>query len=149
MNRSSSTFRVIALTALWTACAKPPTLVPDTSPEGAAVRRVVERYLYGLKHNQVDSLRAAFWPDAKLLFVRRDGTLGQLTQPEWYAGFASSAGREEEGELGIAALDVTRDIAAVKVVETYPKSVYVDYLNLVKVAGQWRIMNKVYTSYPR
>jgi hypothetical protein len=144
--RRSAAVIVVLLAA---ACHSARAQAPAASAESAAVRQVVDRYLYGLKHNQVDSLRAAFWPDAKLLFVRRDGTLGQLTQPEWYAGFAASAGKEEVGELGIAGLDVTRDIAAVKVVETYPRSVYIDYLNLVKVGGQWRIVNKIYTSYPR
>ena len=113
------------------------------------MRAVVSSYLYGLKHNDVDSLRAAFWPEARLLFVRRDGSLGELTQPDWYRQFAPSAGKEEEGDLVIASVETTRDVAAVKVVETYPRSIYVDYLNLVKVAGRWRIVNKVYTSYRR
>lgn len=119
------------------------------SGEQANVRAVVERYLHGLKFNDVKSLETAFWPEARLLFVRRDGALGQLTQPEWYAGFAGSAGKEEEGELGITAVDVTGDAASVKVVETYPKSIYIDYLNLLKTGGEWRIVNKIYTTRPR
>lgn len=122
---------------------------PSVSDEQTAVRGVVERYLHGLKFNDVKSLETAFWPDARLLFVRRDGSLGQLTQSEWYAGFAASAGKEEEGELGIAAVDITGDAASVKVVETYPKSIYVDYLNLLKTGGAWRIVNKIYTTHPR
>jgi len=119
------------------------------SGEQASVRAVVERYLHGLKFNDVKSLQTAFRPDARLLFVRRDGTLGQLTQPEWYAGFTSSAGKDEEGQLGITAVDVTGDAASVKVVETYPKSIYVDYLNLLKAGGEWQIVNKIYTTRPR
>jgi hypothetical protein len=56
------------------------------------VRTVVESYLHGLKFNDVDSLKKAFWPDAKLFFVMSDGNLGQLTQNDWYAGFAQAAG---------------------------------------------------------
>jgi hypothetical protein len=117
--------------------------------DAGAVRRVVETYLHGLKFNDVPSLRAAFWPEAKLLFVKRDGSLGQLTQDEWYKGFAASAGKEEEGTLVITAVDITDNAASVKVTETYPKSVYVDYLNLLRVQGEWRIMNKIFTSQPR
>src|SRR5262245_42003838 len=115
----------------------------NAAPDVAAVRQVVGAYLYGLKHNEVDSLKAAFWPEALLLFVQRNGTLGQLTQQQWYAGFKANAGKEEAGELGIASVEVTRDVATVKVIETYPREVYVDYLNLVKADGRWRIMNKV------
>jgi hypothetical protein len=117
----------------------------DTGDE-AAVRTVVDRYLHGLKFNDVASLKEAFWPDAKLYFVGRDGHLGQLTQADWYKGFVASAGKEEQGTLRITTLEVTRDVASVKVVEDYPASRYTDYLSLVKFDGRWWIVNKIYTS---
>jgi hypothetical protein len=46
-------------------------------------------------------------------------------------------------------VEVTRDIASVKVVEEYPRSRYIDYLSLVKFDGSWRIVNKVYTAEPK
>ena len=116
-----------------------------TSDE-AQVRSVVESYLQGLKFNDVESLRKAFWPDAKLYFVDKKGGLGQLSQTQWHAMFAGSAGKEEKGDLKIAALEVTRDIASVKVVENYPGSRYIDYLSLVRFDGAWKIVNKIYTS---
>jgi hypothetical protein len=111
----------------------------------AAVRAVVENYLRGLKFNDVESLKKAFWPDAKLFFVKADGTLGQLTQADWYAGFANSAGKESKADFKITALEVTNDVASAKVVETYPSSRYTDYLSLVRFDGKWMIVNKVYT----
>jgi hypothetical protein len=119
------------------------------SPEEARVRGAVESYLHGLKFNDVPSLQRAFWPDAKLYFVKRDSTLGQLSQLEWYKSFAASAGKEEDGTLGIVSIDITDNAATVKVLETYPKSVYVDYLNLLRFNGEWRIVNKIYTSRAR
>ena len=121
---------------------------PPSEPD-TAVRAVVQRYLHGLKFNDTTNFQSAFWPQALLLFVQRDGTLGQLTQGAWYKMFAGSAGKEEEGELRIAAVDITEDAASVKVVEVYPKSVYTDYLNLLRIGGQWRIVNKIYTSRRR
>lgn len=114
----------------------------------AAVRAVVESYLHGLKFNDVESLKKAFWPNARLFFQQK-GTLGELTQEKWYATFAGSAGKEEQGDLRIAALEVTRDIATVKVIEDYPGSRYTDYLSLVRFDGKWWIVNKVYTSERR
>ena len=147
---------LLALCSSALACTVSP--VPSSSPAPAGssseveeprVRTVVERYLHGLKFNDVASLRSAFAPDAKLIWVRRDGTMGQLSQTDWYKGFAASAGKEEEGDLSIALVDITGDVASVKVVETYPKEVYVDYLNLVRAGGEWRIVNKVYTRWAR
>ncbi len=117
--------------------------------EDLAVRDVINAYLHGLKFNDVESLRRAFWPEARLYFVGRDGHLGQLTQADWYKGFAASAGKEEQGDLRIASLEIVRDIASVKVVEDYPGSRYTDYLSLVKFDGAWHIVNKVYTSERR
>lgn len=117
---------------------------PDS--EEAAVRQAVESYLHGLKFNDVESLKKAFWPDAKLFFVKNDGQLGQLTQSQWYEGFAASAGKEEKGDLKITDVDITGNAASVKVAEDYPNSVYIDYLSLLKFNGEWKIVNKIYTS---
>lgn len=118
---------------------------PAPLPDEAAVRTVVETYLHGLKFNDIADLKRAFWTDAKLFFTKRDGTLGQLTQPEWYAGFAASAGKEEKGDLRITALEVTHDVASVKVVEDYGPTRYTDYLSLIRLQGRWQIVNKIYT----
>ena len=121
----------------------------SSDPQEGAVRAVVEAYLHGLKFNDVPSLRTAFWPDAKLLFVNKNGSLGQLSQEDWYKMFAGSAGKEEEGDLRISSVDITDNAASVKVIETYPKSIYVDYLNLLRLNGKWIVVNKIYTSRPR
>jgi hypothetical protein len=115
------------------------------SADETAVRQTVQHYLHGLKHNDVESLKKAFWSEAKLFFVV-DGKLGQLTQEDWYKSFAGSAGKEEEGDLRITALDITGNAASVKVEEDYPNSKYTDYLSLLKLKGQWWIVNKIYTS---
>src|SRR6185436_12175393 len=137
-----------ALFALAALLSMPPSAPDQAKPtaDEQAVRTVVEHYLHGLKFNDVAGLKRAFWPEARLFFVQKDGSLGQLTQEDWYKGFAASAGKEEPGDLSIAALEVTGDIASVKVVEEYPRSRYIDYLSLVRFDGGWHIVNKVYTS---
>ncbi|PWT90073.1 MAG: hypothetical protein C5B55_10265 [Blastocatellia bacterium] len=110
----------------------------------ASVRETVNHYLHGLKFNDVESLKKAFHPDAKLIFVKRDGQLGTLSQEQWYKGFASSAGQEEKGDLQIASVDITGGAASVKVVEVYDKTKYTDYLSLLKFDGRWQIVNKIY-----
>jgi hypothetical protein len=97
-----------------------------------------------LKFNDVESLKQAFYPDAKLFFVKKNGQIGQLTQTEWYQGFSKSAGKEEQGDLQIASIDIAGNIASVKVEEDYPTSHYTDYVSLLKLDGQWKIVNKVF-----
>jgi len=121
----------------------------EPASETAAVRQTVETYLHGLQFNDVGSLRKAFLPEAKLYFRKKDGTLGQLTQEQWYEGFRKNAGHEESGDLRIAALDLTGSVAAVKVVEVYAESTYTDYLNLLKLGDEWKIVNKIYVAEKR
>lgn len=123
------------------------TPVPDG--DTGAVRAVIGQYLHGLKFNDTTDLRKAFWPEAKLYFTNRDGSLGQLTQAQWYRMFAGSAGKEEQGDLRIADMEVHNDIAMVKVVEDYATSRYTDYISLVKFGGRWWIVNKVYNAERR
>jgi len=144
---SASLRRGLTVGALIVAAVAMP--APGQSADEAAVRAVVETYMHGLKFNDVPSFQRVFWPDAKLLWRDRAGHLGQLTQADWYRGFAQVAGQEEQGTLRIAALEVYRDIASVKVIEDYPTSRYTNYLSLVNFDGAWKIVNKVYTSERR
>jgi putative lumazine-binding protein len=121
---------------------------PQRNPEAAAVREAVQHYLHGLKFNDVDSLKLAFYPEAKLFWVKKDKQLGQLTQEQWYKGFAPSAGKEEKGDLQIAAVDITGNAASVKVIEIYENSKYTDYLSLLKLDGGWKIVGKIYVAEP-
>ncbi len=105
--------------------------------------------MHGLKFNDVSSFKKSFDPGAKLFFVKKDGSLGQLTQEQWYKGFEASAGKEEKGELTIVATDITGKAASVKVREVYPTSIYTDYVSLLKLGTQWRIVNKIYMAEQR
>jgi len=120
----------------------------QTNADETAVRETVNHYLHGLKFNDVESLKQAFWSDAKLFFIKRDHTLGQLTQEQWYKGFAGSAGKEEKGDLKITDVDITGNAASVKVVEMYETSKYTDYLSLLKFPDGWKIVNKIYVAEP-
>jgi protease I len=117
---------------------------PNDKTDESAIRETIQQYLHGLKFNDVGSLKKAFYPEAKLLFVKKNGELGQLTQEQWYEGFKASAGKEEQGELQVAALDVTGNAASVKVEEDYPTSHYTDYVSLLKLNGEWKIVNKIF-----
>lgn len=121
---------------------------PQVNSDEATVRQTVESYLHGLKFNDVESLKRAFYPGAKLYFVKRDNQLGELSQEQWYKGFASVAGREEKGELKIVAVDITGNAASVKVVEDYDTARYTDYLSLLKFTDGWKIVNKIYVAQP-
>ncbi len=117
---------------------------PSDPSDEVMVRETIQTYLHGLKFNDIESFKKAFYPEAKLFFVKNNGTLGQLTQAEWYAGFTANAGKEEKGDLQIASLDVSGSAASAKVEEEYPDSHYTDYISLLKLNSEWKIVNKIF-----
>jgi Putative lumazine-binding len=60
-----------------------------------------------------------------------------------------TSGSAMKPEVEISSVDVTGDIAAVKVVETYARAVNVDYLHLARDGGEWRIVHHVDTHWAR
>ena len=64
-----------------------------------------------------------------------------------FEALASSSPMKPDVE--ISSVDVTGDIAAVKVVETYSQAVNVDYLHLARDGGEWRIVHHVDTHWAR
>jgi len=131
--------------------ARPTAAQTSSAPpsDETAVREVIGRYLHGLQFNDVASLKTAFLPGAKLFFVKRDGSLGELSQADWYKGFEPNAGKREEGDLRIVSVDITGNAASAKIREDYPASIYTDYVSLLKLPEGWRIVNKIYTSERR
>lgn len=49
----------------------------------------------------------------------------------------------------IAAIDITRNLAVVKVILDYPDSHITDYMSLIKINGDWRIINKTFLVEPK
>ncbi len=140
LNRLTFALMLIAISVAPTSAA------PSDPSDEVMVRQTIQTYLHGLKFNDIESFKKAFYPDARLFFVKKNGTIGQLTQAEWYAGFTANAGKEEKGDLQIASLDVSGSAASAKVEEEYPDSHYTDYISLLKLNGEWKIVNKIFYS---
>src|SRR3954465_15516914 len=82
--------------------------------DSSAAAAVVTDYLQGLQLNDTLRLAKAFWPTTKLLWVKRDSTLGELTQAAWYASFRGSVGQRVEGTLRMVKLELTGSAASAK-----------------------------------
>jgi hypothetical protein len=112
--------------------------------EEAAVRKALGYYLEGHATGQSAAFAKAFHPDAKLFF-NRDGKFTQVTSAE-YIGRASGKPADDEAQRKrrIDFVDVTGDAAVAKITLTYPGVTFTDYMSLVKVDGEWRIVNKTF-----
>jgi hypothetical protein len=115
------------------------------SKEEAAVRAAVNHYLMGHATGDGTHHRMVFHPESKLFWIQ-DGQLRSRTSEEYIAGSPGKpAADEAQRKRWIEAVDVTGDAAIAKVVLDYPTARLTDYFTLLKVDGQWKIVNKIFT----
>jgi Putative lumazine-binding len=124
-----------------------PALAQDS--EEAAIREAIQHYFQGHATGNGEHFRKAFHPEAKLFFIR-DGKLTQWTSEE-YIGRASGkpAADEAQRKRIIDSIDISGNAAIVKVTLDYPKVLFTDYMSMLKVDGQWKIINKTFYAKPR
>lgn len=117
--------------------------------EKAAAKVPLENYMNAHATGNGDFIRKAFHADAKL-FWYRDGKLNQRTAEEFAAGFSGKpAADEAQRKRHIEALDITGNAAVAKIILDYPNAKFTDYMSLLKIDGEWKIVNKTFYSEPK
>lgn len=121
--------------------------LPDS--EEVNVRACIEYYFQGHATGDGDKFRRAFHPDAKLFFIR-DGKVTQWTLEE-YAGRASGKPAPDEAlrKRRIESIDITGNAAIAKIVLDYPSVTFTDYMSLLKIGDEWKIVNKTFHANPK
>lgn len=118
-------------------------------PEEAAIRVALEHYLAGHATGDPAHHRAAFHRVANLYFVRGD-TVATRTGAEYIAGASGRPAPDEaQRRRRIVSIDRTGDAAVAKIELDYPNALLTDYMALLKTGGEWRIVNKIFTSAPK
>ena len=128
---------VILAAAVWTGARA-------ESAEEAAVRAAVGHYLRAHATGLGEHHRKVFHPEAKL-FAIRDGKFWQLTSEEYISRSPGKpADDEAQRKRSIESVDITGNAAVAKVVLDYPQVKFTDYMSLLKIDGEWRIVNKTF-----
>jgi hypothetical protein len=116
------------------------------SAEEAAVRQAIEHYFRGHATGQGEHFRKVFHPESKL-FAVRDGKFWQLTSEEYIARAPGKAPADEaQRKRSVETVDVAGNAAVAKVVLDYPNVKFTDYMSLLKIDGEWKIVNKTFHS---
>jgi hypothetical protein len=81
----------------------------------------------------------------RLLAARRETTSPQRTSGDYIAG---APGKPAATKLSasVVSVDVTGNPASAKIELDYPNARLTDYMSLVKIGGEWKIVNKIFTS---
>ncbi len=134
---TATLFLVVATTAATVAR-------PDSEEE--AVRATVELYFQGMMEASPEALREAFHADARLIGLGRDGEVMIIPFEKWASGWEGRDARDPEIYVNaIVDVDVHGTAASAKTDLKWPTVRYIDYLSLLKVDGEWVIVNKIWT----
>ncbi|MCC5905200.1 MAG: nuclear transport factor 2 family protein [Balneolaceae bacterium] len=119
----------------------------DTEKE--EVREAIQYYLQAHATGNGEYLREAFHPVANLYFVR-DSELAQYTLEEYIALFDGTPGEDEDQRIrSIDNIEISGNAAIVTITLDYPNGIYTDYMSMLKIDGQWKIVNKTFYIDPR
>ena len=112
--------------------------------ERKAVLVPVENYFKAHATQNSEYLYKAFHPETRLMFVR-DGKYTVWTFEEYVPKMSSGkpAADETERKRRVENIDLTGNAGMVKVVLDYPQVVFTDYLSLLKINDEWKIVGKI------
>jgi hypothetical protein len=127
-------FAVCMTTALWA-----------QNSEDAAVRVPLENYFQGHATGNPEYFRKAFLPEARLFWLK-DGQLTTVSSDEFIqrAGSGHPAADEGQRKRSIQAVEVSGNAATARLLLDYPDARITDFMSLLKVNGEWKIINKIF-----
>jgi len=106
-----------------------------------AIEEVALDYLEGGRDAEFERLSGAFHPSARLQFVKN----GQYT--EWAIADYLNGRKDAEprqASVKVHSVDLAGSCAVAKVESDYGEVGFVDFLSLLKIDGEWVIVNKIF-----
>ena len=104
---------------------------------------VVQHYIDGAKSGKGDDMKPAFHEDATIFgYAGADLFAGPIQRLfDW----VDDSGAATELQARIASIDVVGTVTTVRLeLDNWSGSRYTDMFTLLKVVGEWKIMNKVF-----
>ena len=118
--------------------------------EKELVKIPLENYLKGHETGDAEYMKKAFYAEGKLIFIR-EGKYTTRTFEEYIAGMKDGkpAPDEAKRKRWIESIDVSGNAATGKIILDYPTVKFVDYMTLLKIDGEWKIVNKSFYAEPK
>ena len=119
------------------------------TPDKDAVRIPLENYIKGHATGDGEYMKKAFHTEGNLIFIR-DGKYSTRSFAEYIAGFnGKPAADEADRKRSIEMVEVSGNAAVGKIILDYPTIRFVDYMSLLKIDGEWKIVTKIFYAEPK
>ena len=119
------------------------------NPEKEMVKIPLNNYLQAQATGNSELILKAFYKDARIMAFRGD-KISNLSVEE-FAGFFKGkvADDESERKRQIESIDISGNAAIAKITLDYPTIKFTDYMTLLKIDGEWKIVNKSFYAEPK
>ncbi len=121
--------------------------VPTDASEHDVIAEVVQRYIDGARSGRGDDMKPAFHEDATIFgYVGPDLFAGPIQKLfDWNDENGPATGLQAR----LASIDLIDTVATVRLeLDNWTGHRFTDLFTLLKVDGEWKIMNKVFHLHP-
>ena len=120
-----------------------------TSVVPEPLKVAIQRYFDGHATGDPSVMRRAFHQRARLQFVE-DGRYVEWSLEQYLARLPGHMAHDEaQRTRRVVATQATDDAATAHLELDYPTVRFVDYLTLLRVEGDWIIVNKAFRAFPK
>ncbi|MEM7548987.1 MAG: nuclear transport factor 2 family protein [Bacteroidota bacterium] len=112
-------------------------------PDYALVEKTVSFYLEGGTNNNYEELRKAFHPSATMKFIKGD-TYTEVNALNFFKK-AIKPGPKQNRTTGIYQINLSGSAASAILRIDYDAFYFMDYMNLLKIDGEWKIVSKIFS----
>ena len=106
------------------------------------IEKTVFYYLDGGTNNDFETLKKVFHENATMKFISNDG-YKEVNALEFFKK-GITAGPKQNRETSITSIDVMGNAAMAKLKIEYASFNFIDYMHLLKIDGEWKIVNKIF-----
>ena len=122
------------------------------TPEKDAVKVPLENYIKAHATGDPEYARKAFYTEGNMIWIR-DGMYSSESLDSFikraFTGKPAADEVKRKDNRKIEAIDITGNAAVAKIVLDYPNVKFVDYMTLLKINGEWKIVNKSFYAEPK
>lgn len=120
--------------------------------EKDAVKVPLENYIKAHATGDAEFARKAFHTEGDMTFIREGKFTSETFDTFIKRAFTGKPAADEEKRKDgrrIEAIDINGNAAVAKIVLDYPSVKFIDYMTLLKIDGEWKIVNKSFYAEPK
>ncbi|MFK7810697.1 MAG: nuclear transport factor 2 family protein [Saprospiraceae bacterium] len=111
------------------------------------IETTIGHYFDGLVDHKPESLKKAFVPSASMKWIEK-GVYIEVNALDALIDYVTK-NPAVKAKAQISSITVTGDAANAKLEIEYETFTFVDFMHLLKIDGEWKIVSKTYTTIPK